>query len=96
MYKRPVGQDLPTKEGHGGLGPRTYFSDKRCCFSIFVTQIAPKQVPITDDIPVQALQSPAVGEMPDGVSRWNALQKSLSLFEVPCKTDPTICVHRLF
>jgi len=25
MHKRPVGQDLPTKEGHGGLGPGTNF-----------------------------------------------------------------------
>ena len=25
MNKRPVGQDLPTKEGHGGLGPKINF-----------------------------------------------------------------------
>jgi len=25
MNKRPVGQDLPTKEGHGGLGPEINF-----------------------------------------------------------------------
>lgn len=25
MHKRPVGQDLPTKEGQGGLGPRTNY-----------------------------------------------------------------------
>lgn len=25
MHKRPVGQDLPTKEGQGGLGPGTNY-----------------------------------------------------------------------
>jgi hypothetical protein len=42
MNKRLVGQDLPTKEGHGGLGPETTFLG-----SLKFIRVSMKLVPIT-------------------------------------------------
>jgi hypothetical protein len=79
MNSRPVGQDLPTKEGHGGLGPETHFLGRMILAESTLQQNRFRSLFMI----LFKLHRFRQSKNDPCVSRWNARLKSLNYFQVP-------------